>query len=109
MGDLFGILCVLAIVVVVVAVVACFLPAFRAIVPVFAGITRVPRHRVILPVAAASALWYGILVLLGTTAGRNLDTILAALNRAGVILVILAAALVALIGAWWWKTRREPQ
>jgi membrane protein DedA with SNARE-associated domain len=85
-----------------------FLPAFRAIVPVFAGITRVPRRRVILPIAAASALWYGILVILGTTAGRNLDVILDALNRAGIVLVIIAAALVALVMAWWWKTRSEP-
>jgi membrane protein DedA with SNARE-associated domain len=85
-----------------------FLPAFRAIVPVFAGITRVPKRRVILPVAAASAAWYGLLVFLGTTAGRNLDAILAALDRAGAILVVVALILVVLGGVWWWKTRHEP-
>jgi len=86
-----------------------FLPAFRAIVPVFAGITRVPVRRVIVPVAAASALWYGVLVVLGTTAGRNLNTILELLNRAGVVLVIVAAALLVLAGVWWWKTRHGPE
>jgi membrane protein DedA with SNARE-associated domain len=48
-----------------------FLPAFRALVPVFAGVTRVPLRRVLLPLALASALWYGALVYLGAMAGAT--------------------------------------
>ena len=54
-----------------------FLPAFRALVPVFAGVTHVPLRRVLVPLAAASALWYGFLVNLGALASRNWDAIMA--------------------------------
>src|SRR5688500_8550402 len=48
-----------------------FLPAFRAMVPVFAGVTHAPFLRVFFPLAAASALWYSLLVYLGAMAGHN--------------------------------------
>jgi membrane protein DedA with SNARE-associated domain len=85
-----------------------FLPAFRAIVPVFAGVSQVPLLRVLVPMAAASAGWYGVLVILGTTAGRNLDAILAAFDRASLVLLVVAVILIALAGRWWWRTRHEP-
>jgi membrane protein DedA with SNARE-associated domain len=84
-----------------------FLPAFRAVVPVFAGISRVTFPRVALPVAFASAGWYGMLVLLGTTAGRNMDRILAAVDRAGIVLVIVAGVIAVLLGYLWWRSRHE--
>jgi membrane protein DedA with SNARE-associated domain len=85
-----------------------FLPAFRAVVPVFAGISRVPLWRVALPMALASAGWYGMLVVLGTTAGRNLDGILRAVDRASSALLLLAGVIFVLVGWWWWRTRTEP-
>ena len=42
-----------------------FLPGFRAIVPVFAGVTHQRFLPVALPLAAASAIWYGFLTLVG--------------------------------------------
>jgi membrane-associated protein len=84
-----------------------FLPAFRAVVPVFAGISRVSFPRVALPVAIASAGWYGMLVVLGTTAGRNIDRILAAFDRAGLALVIVAGVIAVLLGYLWWRSRHE--
>jgi membrane-associated protein len=84
-----------------------FLPAFRAVVPVFAGISRVSFARVALPVAFASAVWYGVLVLLGTTAGRNIDRILAAMDRAGIVLVVVAGVIALLLGYLWWRSRHE--
>jgi membrane protein DedA with SNARE-associated domain len=84
------------------------LPAFRAVVPVFAGISRVTFPRVALPVALASAGWYGALVLIGTTAGRNIDRILGAVDRAGVVLVSVAAAIGAFLVYLWWKSRGDP-
>ena len=85
-----------------------FLPAFRAIVPVFAGVSHVPLLPVLFPMAAASAGWYGLLVIVGTTAGRNLDPILAAFDRASLVLLILAGILIAFAARWWWRTRHEP-
>lgn len=39
-----------------------FLPAWRAMVPVFAGISHVRALKVVPPMVIASALWYGFLV-----------------------------------------------
>jgi membrane protein DedA with SNARE-associated domain len=83
-----------------------FLPGFRAIVPVFAGVTRQPASRVVLPLASASAIWYGGLVYLGLFAGRNLallDRLLGDVNR----WLLGAAVVLGIAGvAWWIHTRR---
>jgi membrane protein DedA with SNARE-associated domain len=84
-----------------------FLPAFRAVVPVFAGISRVSFPRVALPVAFASAGWYGALVLLGTTAGRNIDRLLELIDRAGIVMVVVAGVIGVGLGYLWWKSRHE--
>lgn len=83
-----------------------FLPVFRALVPVFAGMSGLGWFRAALPIAAASALWYGLLVYLGATAGRNWSGIRSAVESGGrwLALAALVAALVAL--RWWWRTRR---
>ncbi len=82
-----------------------FLPGFRAVVPAFAGVSGLAFLPVAVPVATASAIWYGILVWLGATAGRNLDVIVGWVE--GTNLALLAVALVLLAGlvAWWWRTR----
>lgn len=85
-----------------------FLPAFRAMVPVFAGISHVPLRRIILPLAGASALWYGALVVVGTELGRNWEVILGAFARFSGILLWIAALFLAGVLIWWWRTRRHP-
>ncbi|MEX0907462.1 MAG: DedA family protein [Gemmatimonadota bacterium] len=82
-----------------------FLPAFRALVPVFAGVTRVPLRRIILPLAIASAIWYGALVYLGALAGRNWAAIMAFFGRASTGLLLVAGVLVLLVIAWWLRSR----
>jgi membrane protein DedA with SNARE-associated domain len=82
-----------------------FLPAFRALVPVFAGVTRLPLRRVIVPLALASALWYGALVYLGAMAGRNREAIMRFFGQASTLLLVLAALLFVLVAAWWWQSR----
>lgn len=83
-----------------------FLPAFRAMVPVFAGVTSVPVVRVLPPLAIASGLWYGTLVYLGAFAGRNWHAILAFFDRASLVLLIVAGVLTAAF-AWWWIRSRK--
>lgn len=86
-----------------------FLPALRAMVPVFGGVAHVPLARVLPPLAIASGLWYGFLVWLGAAAGRNWEEILATVERYGRIGAWIAAPLLLLIVLWWWRSRREPR
>ena len=82
-----------------------FLPGVRAITPVFAGATRQPWPRVIIPIAVASALWYGGLVRLGFLAGENvadLEARLLGLNRGLTGVAVLAVMAVAV---WWYRSR----
>lgn len=84
-----------------------FLPGLRAVVPVFAGVTRQPFLAVALPLALASALWYGALVWAGTVAGHNLDRVLALLGHVNLWLLGGAVLVGALVGRWWWRTRHH--
>lgn len=83
-----------------------FLPGLRAMVPVFAGVTRQPFRVVAFPVLVASGIWYGGLVWLGASAGKNLSGIGEWLADANRILLILALALVVLVSIWWFRSRR---
>jgi membrane protein DedA with SNARE-associated domain len=82
---------------------------FRAVVPVFAGTTGVGFVRSAIPMAAASAAWYGAIVYIGSTAGRNWEQLRAGMESSGRWLFIAAAVLVAIVVWWWWKSRREEQ
>lgn len=84
-----------------------FLPAFRAMVPVFAGVTRASPWKVAPPLAVASALWYGTLVWLGAYAGRNFSAILHFFERASTILGLVAGVLLLGFAVWWARSRRH--
>jgi len=82
-----------------------FLPGLRAMVPVFAGVTHQRFLVVAFPVLVASGIWYGALVWLGATAGRNLHVVgdwLAGANR---LLLGLAVLVVGGVLLWWFRTR----
>ena len=85
-----------------------FLPAFRSLVPVFAGISRLGFWRTALPVALASGIWYGVLVYVGAMFGRNWQVILDALGDVNTVLGLIAALIAVVLGVIWWKTRRAP-
>jgi len=80
------------------------LPVWRGLVMPFAGIARVPAWRALLPLAAASALYYGALTFLITTLGTNLEDVLRLLKRVNTVLAVIAAAL--LLAAALWILRR---
>lgn len=84
-----------------------FLPGLRAVVPVFAGVSRQPFLPVALPLGIASAIWYGVLVWLGATAGRNVGTLWEWIQSTNRILLGIALALTAAMGVWWYRTRRK--
>jgi membrane protein DedA with SNARE-associated domain len=82
-----------------------FVPMFRAVVPVFAGISHFGFFRTAIPIAAASGIWYGMLVYLGAAAGENWEQIVSELERGGRWLYLLAAAAVVVLVVWWRRTR----
>jgi undecaprenyl-diphosphatase len=84
-----------------------FLPGLRAVVPAFAGVSHQPFLPVAIPVATASAIWYGALVWLGTVAGRRLDTILSWVGNVNRALLLVALAITLAVLAWWWRSRRR--
>ena len=82
-----------------------FLPMFRAVVPVFAGVAGLGFWRTAFPMACASALWYGSIVYLGAAAGRNWTQIVEWIGDVGRWLWIVAAAVAVAVGVWWWRSR----
>lgn len=84
-----------------------FLPGLRAVVPAFAGVSHQPVLPVAVPLAAASAIWYGVLVWLGATAGRNVGTIWSWVEGTNRVLLVVAAVLMAAVGIWWYRTYRH--
>ena len=81
-----------------------FLPGFRALVPVFAGVAGVGWAKVVPPLAIASAIWYGALVGLGHFAGENAEVVMAKANQS---LLALSAVLAIVLVAVWWRARRR--
>lgn len=84
-----------------------FLPAWRAMVPVFAGVSRAKWWKVVPPMLVASALWYGILVYVGTIMARSLETLVRWFGSVNDVLLWIALVLAAGVGIWWWRTRHR--
>jgi membrane protein DedA with SNARE-associated domain len=84
-----------------------FLPGLRAMVPVFAGITHQSFGMVAFPVFVASGIWYGGLVWVGATAGRNLPALAQAVAGANRVLLGLVLLVLVGFGVWWFRTRRK--
>ena len=84
-----------------------FLPGLRAVVPVFAGVTRQPLLPVAIPLALASAIWYGVLVWAGTVAGHNVDKVLALMGAVNGWLLAVAVLAGGAAFLWWWRTRHH--
>jgi membrane protein DedA with SNARE-associated domain len=84
-----------------------FLPGVRAIVPPFAGAMRLPAFRVMLSIAAASAVWFALITFLAFRAGDNWDLLQKYLVRSGKVAGAAAIALVAIgVVIWLWRRRR---
>lgn len=82
-----------------------FLPAWRAMVPVFAGVSGMSAWKVVPPMAIASGLWYGLLVYMGAVMGRNLGRIVEIFNDVNAVLLAVAVGLIAIAAVWWWRSR----
>ena len=90
-----------------------FLPGYRAVVPPFAGIAGLGAVRALAPVAVASGIWYGFLVLLAHRLGSNWDGVERAIGRVGwwlglVALAVSAALVVAVLLRRRRRSRVQP-
>ena len=84
------------------------LPVWRGMVMPFAGIARVAPWRALVPMALASALYYGALTYLVHRLGTNLEDVLRILRRVNSVLAIVAGVLVVGIVLWIVRRRRHP-
>lgn len=79
------------------------LPVWRAVVPPFAGVARVPAGRAILSMAVASAVYYGALTFLVATLGTNFEVVTRILARANLVLGVVAIVLIVLFVRWTYR------
>lgn len=87
------------------------LPGFRSFVAPFVGLIELPALRALLPIAIASALWYGFLTWAGVRLGAEWDAIsrfIGHLNRTLAIVALLAVAGLA-ISLWRRARARGPR
>lgn len=82
-----------------------FFPVFRVLVPAFAGVSRLGFWRTAIPLAAASAVWYGVLIALGILLSRNLPRLIEALQAVNATAAIAALVIGGLLALLWWRTR----
>jgi membrane protein DedA with SNARE-associated domain/uncharacterized tellurite resistance protein B-like protein len=83
-----------------------FLPGIRAVVPPFAGLVGLSPVRTFVPMALASGIWYGGLIVVATLIGSNWERInglILSINRTlGIATVVLVIA-----GIIWYLLRRR--
>lgn len=87
--------------------VARFLPGFRAVVAPFAGLAAISAWRSLLPMALASALWYGAITILGTALGAEWATLERVLHRVNGTLAVLGGVAAVALFIWWLLRRRR--
>jgi membrane protein DedA with SNARE-associated domain/uncharacterized tellurite resistance protein B-like protein len=76
------------------------LPGFRSVVAPFAGLVNLPVASTLIPITAATLVWYGFLVWIGTRLGAQWESInhfLGTLNRSLAIVAGLIAVVVAVV------------
>ncbi len=84
-----------------------FFPVFRVLIPAFAGISRLPFWRTAIPLAIASAVWYGVLLFAGIFTSRNLPRMLSVFDAFNTWLLIATIVLLSGVAIMWWHSRRE--
>ena len=84
-----------------------FLPGVRAVVPPFAGLVRLGAVRTFVPMAAASAIWYGGITLAGSLIGSEWERIVRILNSVNRTMGIVTGVLLVAGALWYWTVRRR--
>jgi membrane protein DedA with SNARE-associated domain/uncharacterized tellurite resistance protein B-like protein len=83
-----------------------FLPGIRAVVPPFAGLVRLGAVRTFVPMAVASAIWYGGITFIGSLIGAQWQRIVGILEGVNRTMGIITLLLIVAAAAWYWASRR---
>lgn len=84
------------------------IPGVRAIVPPFAGAMKLSATKTLVVVGLASAIWYGVIVLIAFRVGEDWRLYIDEIQKIGVWGGVVAVVLVATAGgAVFWYTRRR--
>jgi membrane protein DedA with SNARE-associated domain/uncharacterized tellurite resistance protein B-like protein len=84
-----------------------FLPGIRAVVPPFAGLVRLGAVRTFVPMAVASAIWYGSITLIGSLIGASWERITGILEGVNRTMGVITVLLIIAGAAWYWTSRRR--
>lgn len=84
------------------------IPGVRAIVPPFAGAMKLSATRTLIVVGLASAIWYGVIVLIAFRVGEDWQLYIEEIKKIGAWGAGVAAVFVVIAGgAVYWYTRRR--
>lgn len=83
------------------------LPVWRGMVMPFAGIARVSAGRALIPMALASAVYYGALTWLVSQLGTNLEDVLRVVKQVNTALAIVAGFFILVIAVWIVRRRHR--
>lgn len=86
-----------------------FFPVFRVLVPAFAGVSKLGFWRTAVPLAVATAAWYGTLIGAGILLSRNLPRLVDALQTINVWAAVVALVVAVLLVVLWWRTRHPEE
>lgn len=84
-----------------------FLPGFRAVFFVAAGLAKMPAKSVLIYGTVSAALWNLGIIALGTLVGANFDRLKLWLTTYAIgVWIAIGIVAVVVAGRWWWKRRR---
>jgi membrane protein DedA with SNARE-associated domain len=83
------------------------LPGFRAVVAPFAGLMHLSPLRAFVPMALASALWYGGLIFIAAQLGNQFDRIRQVITGINTTLGVISAVVVIIVVALLMRRRRR--
>jgi len=86
-----------------------FFPVFRVLVPAFAGVSKLGFWRTAIPLAVATAAWYGALIGAGILLSRNLPRLVDALQTVNLSAAVVALLVALLLVFFWWRTRHRDE
>lgn len=84
-----------------------FVPGVRALVPAFAGALRLNPWSTAVMIAAASALWYGLITWIAFRVGADWPHLRAMISRYSATAAIVGSILLVVGVAAWWLARRR--
>lgn len=84
-----------------------FVPALRAVVPPFAGIAGLPVRRALVPIALASAIWYGTLTWLVASFAQKIEDVARIVTGINWVAAITVGVLVMVVVVQALRRRRR--